>query len=292
MIEQITSLFNILQISPMADFAWNLSELMILILFIIQGIYFFNKFLKERRGELKSLAQIDFGYSIFFFMSALNQLIYLMDANIFGWFESADFFISHGSFHIYVYITSEGIGLKNQIVLMIVLFFYSLVPITYPLEKYVQQKEKLLKFKFGLIMTIILTILYVIVFVLGRYLAPGGFTGSDILWTGEINTIIGNIINIIVIIIALLSIISLFQLLSNFVAYYLELAKKSPKGPLKTKALAIFFGFILFYGALVIGNGLKPDLEKFANGWMALLGPIGFVIGNFVLIYGFNKKVV
>ena len=78
----------------------------------------------------------------------------------------------------------------------------------------------------------------------------------------------------------------------NFIIFYLILAHQSPKGPLKTKALLIFFGFLLFYTALIAGNGSKYSLDEIYNGWLILLGPIGFIFGNIILIWGFNKKVV
>jgi len=292
MIQLINNIFNLYQVSSKIEFTWEVLEFIILILFIFQGIYFLIKFFKEKKKNLKSLSQIDLGYSIFFFATALNQLVYLFDANVFGWFPNANFFISNGEFNVYIYISNIELGLKNQIILMILLFFYSFVPITYPLEKYIQQKQKLTKFKFSLLITIILTIFYLVIFVLGRYLSTEGFKGIQIKWSGEINTIGGNILNIIIIIIAILTLISYFQLLINFIGNYIIIAKNSPKGALKTKSLSIFFGFLLFYTALIAGNGFKGELENVLNGWGILIGPIGFILGNFILIYGFNKKVI
>ncbi|MBD3351481.1 MAG: hypothetical protein GF364_08335, partial [Candidatus Lokiarchaeota archaeon] len=261
----------ILEIAPLAKLLWEILEVVIFVLFIVQGVYFLRKYFKEKDGELESIAQIDLGYAVFFFMITLNQFIYLADYDLWNLFPILNQFFTFGEYEIFFYIGDLSFGLDHQIYLMIVLFFYGFTPIMYPLEKYIMRKEKTPIFKMSLISTIILTGIYIWIFVIGRALAPAGFSGDQILWQGEIDTLPGNIINIIFLIVALFGMITLLQEISNFVQYYLDLAVKSPKGPLKTKALLIFFGFCLFYGALVIGNGTKHQLDEFLNGWLILI---------------------
>lgn len=280
-------------IDPVAQLLWEILEVFLTLVFLGQGIYFLKKFIKEKEdSNLISLAKIDFGYAIFFFMTTINQFIYLADYNLWGLTPQLDNFFSHGTFRIFFYIGGIYFDLDNQIFMMIILFFYSLTPIMYPLEKYIQHKEKTPIYKLAWITTALITFLYVLIYIIGRGLAPSGFNGTELLWSGEITTTLGNIINIIFVVIMCLTLLTLLFLILNFVIYYLVLALKSPKGPLRSKSLLIFLGFIFFYGALVLGNGLKSEIEEVFGGWLILSGPIGFFIGNIILIWGFNKKVV
>lgn len=272
---------------------WNIMEFILTALFFTQFLYFFHKYRKEKKnGAMSSVCQFDLVYAIFFLATTINQIFYIMDT-IKDLAPKFDFFISNGD--MLIYLGSIEISLSNQNIQMLVLLFLALSPAMYPIEKYLQNKSKPLIFYLACIATILLMCLYLGVFVIGRALAqPDGFNGEILVFSGENTTMLGKVMNILLLTIALYTILVALIVILNFIFFYLILAIKTT-GPLRTKALLIFIGFLLFYGALIIGNGLKSkfdDPDEFLGGWLMLGGPIAFLIGNAILFLGFNKKVM
>ena len=173
---------------------------------------------------------------------------------------------------------------------MIILIFLAIVPLMYPLDKYVKNRPKTPVFKISLITLIIQIVGYCWLYIINRILAPGGITGSQLIYDGDVSTGIGQVENVFFLIFVVFQILILLLLMWNFVVFYFILAIKSPTGVLRTKSILIFVGIMLLYLALFVGNVYVPTMRIYHLGYLILLPPITFVIALLLIFAGFNKR--
>jgi hypothetical protein len=264
---------------------WNLLELVLTIVFFLIGFYFIAIYFKARKNAIASVNQFNIGYAFFFWANALNQLIYIVD-EIPGLVPQLDLFLSEGEVVLYLG-TLLIFPLKTQIVMMLFLLFLSIVPLMRFIELYLKNNQKMPVFKLSVVGIILLAIIFVVFFMINRAIAPGGFTGPDVLYQGGTSSVPELILNFVLVVISLFIFVVTLLIVWNFFIFYLQFAFKTI-GAMRAKSLMIFVGILLLYTGLGVGNLLKPDL----TGWAILMGPIMFLMGMIVLIFGFNKKVL
>lgn len=265
---------------------WNIFEIIIFFAFIAQGIFFVVNYKRQKtQGASKGFQQITIGYAFFFFANAANQFVYIFDSIRDLW-HPVSAFIYSGEF--FLYLGSIAISLKTQIVLMVMLLFFGVNPVIKPLELYIENRAKAPVYKMGTIGLILCAAVFVVFLLVGRIFSPTGPIGDRLLWADTLSWPGGLVINYGLLAVMLYIIVVMLLIMAKFVGHYLVMSIKSPPGALRSKALIIFVSFLLFYGALFIGNGLK-DVET--QGWLILGGPITFLVASLVLMYGFNKKI-
>jgi hypothetical protein len=272
----------LLDASP--DGLWNLLEIILIFAFLAVGVFFFVKYSRGKATAPASVNLFNIGYGFFFIFTGINQLLYMADG-IPNFIPALDIFLTDGEISVNLFFVETP--LRTQIMFMMVLLIWSVTPVIYAIEKYLKNRPQTPIFKYSMGVGIIFTGIVIYFFVINRYLAPGGFSGTHLVYEGETTTLTGQVINILFIVIALLVILDSLLLIWNFIIFYFIMIIKST-GAMRTKAVLIFLGFLFLYGGLAGGNLLKPDLI----GYAILIGPITFIIGMILLVIGFNKKIL
>ncbi|MHA1147737.1 MAG: hypothetical protein ACTSR8_05790 [Promethearchaeota archaeon] len=244
---------------------WLILEWIIFILMIGPvTVFFYSKYRKDKRNAIQSSATFNLGYMIFFILTSLNQLIYIIDAinaysEAIGW----NAILTTGIKNTILF----EFTLKSQITIMLCLFFFSFVVIMYPIEKHIRKSER---------------------FPISIFLLIGGAT-SGIIWVIfcllQVPQPIELIwLQIIVAAILIISVSALFVSIIAFLYFYLKVAINSV-GAVRKKALIVTFGIFFMYFSLIGGNLTKPDV---AGTIFILIGPIFLILGIMILIYGFK----
>jgi hypothetical protein len=266
------------------DYVWNLLELILTIVFLVVGTGFFIKFYREHETAPKSLNQFDLGYAFLFWAITINQFVYLTDSipdllpNLHSYFSEGEFVLFLGVTDFYI---------KTQLIAMIILLLLTFTPIMQPIERYLKNKEKPKIYYVSIVALILSSIVFIFLFFINRYIAPGGLTGADILNKGQVETIGGQILNVVMIILTIYIVLITLVLIVSFIGIYLKLAIKSP-GAMRTKALYIFIGVVTVFVGFFFWNLAKNEME----GWIILGGPITFLFGMVLLIIGFTRKII
>ena len=216
------------------------------------GIFFILKYCCENQKELKSLNQINIGYAIFFIASGLNQFVYII-ALVPNFWPAVDEFIGQTSITLF-FGSNLPFPLLNQYMIIVILFILSIGPQMYPMDKYIKNRPKVPVFKISMIALILQIGIYLWLFIVNRALAAGGISGSNLLFEGDISSMLGQVWNILLIIYCIFQIFVLLLIMWNFVIYYLILAIKTPAGIVRTKSVLIFIGIVLLYLSLFVGN--------------------------------------
>ncbi len=275
-----------MQIDGTPEGVWNLMEVILTVIFFFMGFYFFKKYKTGKEEGIKSQNDFNLGYAFFYWAIVLHQFFFFTDS-IPNFIPPLKNFLSNGEFYLYIS-GLDRIGLKTQIVLMIVLLIVSATPLMKSIEKYLQQRENVPVYKATYAAGIMLTIVFIIFFVVNRGIAPLGFEGQELKYVGGTDGTPGKIINWFLIIFCIYILIIAIIIVYNILVYWLILTIKSPKGAFRVKSLLIFLGVLTLYIGLFVGNLLRPDLE----GWLILIGPIFFLVGMVLLIIGFKKEIL
>jgi len=246
---------------------WLVLEWIIFIMMVGPApLFFVSKYRKDKAKGNKGGAAFNLGYFFFFIFTALNQLIYIIDATseysaAIGWDQILDAEI--------ISTVLFDFALKSQIILMLCLFFWSFVPIMFPIEKYIRKSEMYP-----------ITILLLI-----------GAITSAILWfvfcyllIPQPLELIG--LQIIIAIILLISVVGLLISILAFLYFYLKVAISST-GAVRKKAFLVTFGIFFIYFSLIGGNLTRPNVTDTP---FELIGPICLILGIVILIYGFKLK--
>ncbi len=197
-------------------------------------------------------------------------------------------YFSNGVFIIDYYIVD--FPLTHMSMLQMSTFVMSFLFIMYPIEKYLRNRERKTMFYIVILTSIYTNIIYIIIFFLGRSLATDGLSGTELYWTYAIPVL--NFV-LAISIYFILGVVGYSLLLTLY--YYMVLIRQSPKGPLRTKALLIWIGFILFYGAQFGNSLVYTHLMDFLldwNLWIIVLAALMFITGNSILTWGFRKNVL
>ncbi len=229
-------------------------------------LFFYGKYKKDKKAGNKGGAAFNFGYIIFFFFTSLNELVYIIDAV--GEYSAALGWDPILAAKVVVLFESS---IRSQILLMMLLFFCSFIPIMYPVEKYIQNSEKMLVSKLLIIGAIGMAIAW-FTFCYLRIPQPIDFIPFQIIFA------------ILTVVIILGFLVSIF----SFIYSYMKLAAKST-GIIRKKALIVTFGLLFMYISLVAGNLIRPDVVGTP---LELIGPILLTLGIVILIYGFKIKAI
>ncbi|MHA1284233.1 MAG: hypothetical protein ACTSQP_17170 [Promethearchaeota archaeon] len=246
-------------------FYWLILEWIIFALMIGPlPIFFFSKYKSDKKAGIESSASFNLSYVLFFLTTAINQLIYIIDAeNSYSSTLGVDPILNAGIKNtILIEFT-----LKSQITIMLCLFFISFAFIMNPIETFLRKSEKKP-----------ITILLLV-----------GAVVSGAIWTIFCLLLIPQPLEMILlqIIIALILLTAVFALLISVIAFfyfYLKVAISST-GSVRKKALTVSFGIFFMYFALIGGNLTRPDVR---GNPLELIGPIALLIGLLVLLYGFK----
>ena len=245
---------------------WLISEWIILIiLLVLIPIFFYLKYLKDKVAQDKEAMSFSIRYLFFFIFMGLNQFFYIINYteiyrnSIPGWNDLFQREI------IITLFTELSISSGNLIIG--VLSFCAFIEVIFPLERYVINSEKFPITKFlllGLILTGVLAFMIIFLQV------PQ--TGENLIF--QIFIISTLLIGAIIIIIGLI----LFSVI------YLKLAINSTS-IVRKKALLISSGIILLSLAILVGNLSRA---AFIGTIYELFGPITFIIGLSIFLFGFS----
>jgi hypothetical protein len=228
-------------------------------------IFFFLKYRRDKAVEDKEGMAFNLRYLLFFILTAINQLIYIIDMvevyreAIIGW---KDVFDVEFEFLILGYIMS------SQVLIMATLFLSSFTLIFYPVEKYLKWKSYPIT-KFLLISSIIIGALWLI---FGLFKVP---QPRDLY--------------LFQIVLSVSFFFALFGLGICFFGFFILYFKFaiSYGGIVRKKALIISIGVLLLVISVIGGNLTRPLVEGTSS---ELIGPLTLLPGILVLIYGFNIR--
>ena len=249
---------------------WRFAEFGILIILLVFGFYFLSLYLKSKK-ENPIQAPFNFGYTIFFFVQSLNQLLFIGAA-----FSSA--LNTYLSTEIELYLLDNSLfSLDMQLAYMFILFDISFLCILFPFEKFVQNKKK-----YPLSIILILSIaMATLITVFGNIYPDVGASGNAIVF-GLMGYGVHPVGAIIIILAFIVSITGALTL-------YFRLAKQT-SGDLRRRSLATAIGLLIWMLSVIIGNGMRDQLADLGIPYASLIGPVMFFLGTFLLAYGFQRK--
>ncbi|MFX0100117.1 MAG: hypothetical protein ACFFCS_11100 [Candidatus Hodarchaeota archaeon] len=249
---------------------WRFAQFGIFIILIVFGFYFLSLYLKSRTKN-PIQAPFNAGYTIFFFVQSLNQLLFIAEA-----FSSA--LNSYMGVEIELYLLDDSLmGLDMQLGYMFLLFGISFLCVLFPFEKYVQNKKK-----YPLSIILILSIaMAIVILVFGNIYPDVKATGNAALF-GLMGYGLHPAAALMIIIAFAVSIIGALTL-------YFRLAKQT-SGDLRNRSLTTAIGLLIWMLSVIIGNGMRGQLEDIGIPFASLVGPVMFYVGTFLLAYGFQRK--
>lgn len=254
---------------PLEETIWRYAEFGIFIILVLFGFYFFSLYVKARRDN-PIQAPFNAGYTVFFFVQALNQVFYIAGA-----FSAA--FNSYLSQDIQLYLWDDAFyGLDFQLGYMFLFFGISFFCILFPFEKFIKQSKR-----FPVSIILLLSIISaIVVLVFGNIYPDVGTSGIDalVLTMGIVHPIT-----------ALVIVLAFVVSIIGALALYFALARQT-SGELRKKALATAIGLLVWFLSVIVGNAMAPQLASLGLPYATLVGPALFYAGTFILAYGFQRK--
>jgi len=230
------------------DMCWYISQIIILVFFIIYFLLTLRKWLK---AELEVQKDMQKGWALFVLTIVLVQSLYLAE-------ETADRTIHSEIFPKYIRIGGSGL-----IFLMILLFAFSYIFLMYPIEKYLLKREKLWITKLNKISFFLLLIPYIGALI--YFNPPMDKYWTYIAWPGLVMFFFS----------------TLFSIFGSFF-FYLRLGFQGT-GVVKKKGLLIGFGILMMYFALLVGLTIDTSI----GGWIGIIfKPFTMIAGVLMVIAG------
>jgi hypothetical protein len=256
--------------NPLAidDMIWNFAEFGILIILVVFGIYFLSLYVKAKKDN-PIQAPFNLGYTIFFLTQALNQVLFIAEA-------FSHNLNSYLGLEIHLYMLDNDIYAMNmQLAYMFLLFDISFICILLPFEKYIQNSKR-----YPISVLLLLGIAMAVVFIIfGNICLDVGTCGNAALLATV--GILHPIAALVIIVAFVVSVIGALVL-------YFRLSAQT-SGSLRKKSAATAIGLLVWFMSVIIGNGMRSQLEDWGIMYANLIGPVMFYVGTFLLAYGFKR---
>ncbi|MFX0099735.1 MAG: hypothetical protein ACFFCS_09140 [Candidatus Hodarchaeota archaeon] len=249
---------------------WNLMEFGILIILVVIGIYYFILY-RRKREENRIQATFNLGYTFFFLILAINQVVYLSDSGIF--LPQLNPYFSTDAKVILEIIGAGIYDMPRQILYMFILFILPFLCILYPTERYLRNSKR---FPISILMVISIVSMTTVLVIAHIY--------------PEITTMPAGLYGVLFVLHPIIVIIVLLTFITGMVggiSIYMAVGIQTT-GELRKKSFITAFGFIVWFLSVVGGNLFKSELEGL-NPFLILLGPAMFYTGTFMFLYSFRR---